>query len=72
MLAKKENIRTVVTSSLETAIGRMACLHLVAANEIKETCGLATGELLSEKIKTPNIENSIIKLPNISGLGLSL
>ena len=71
-LAKKENIRTVVTSSLETAIGRMACLHLVAANEIKETCGLATGELLSEKIKTPNIKNSIIKLPSISGLGLSL
>ena len=26
----------------------------------------------ASKIKTPNIENSIIKLPDISGLGLSL
>ena len=47
-LARKENIRTVITSSFETAIGRSACLHLTAANEITEVCGLATGCLLSE------------------------
>jgi len=71
-LARKEEIRTVVTSSLETSIGRMACLHLAAANEITEACGLATGILLNEDAKAAVIENGVMELPKISGVGMEL
>ncbi len=71
-LAKEENIRIVITSSLETNIGRMACLHLAAANEITEACGLATGVLLNENTKTHIIENGLIQIPDIPGVGLEL
>jgi len=71
-LAKEENIRIVITSSLETNIGRMACLHLAAANEITEVCGLATGALLNEKTKAPIIENGLIQIPDIPGIGMGI
>ena len=71
-LAKEENIRIVITSSLETNIGRMACLHLAAANEITESCGLSTGALLNEDTTAPIIENGLIQIPDIPGMGLEL
>jgi len=71
-LAREEKIRTVVTSSLETSIGRMACFHLAAANEITEACGLSTGALLNEDIKAPTIKNGMMQLPDIPGVGLEL
>jgi len=71
-LAKEENIRIVITSSLETNIGRMACLHLAAANEIKDACGLSTGVLLNEDTTSPVIENGLIQIPDIPGVGLEL
>ena len=71
-LARKENIRTVITSSLETAIGRMACIHLAAAYEITDACGIATDKFLNEDIITPNIESGMMKLPEIPGIGLEL
>ena len=71
-LAKSENIRSIITSSLETAIGRMACLNIAASNEIKEACGLATDFLFNEETNSPHVNDGFIKLPNISGLGLKL
>ena len=71
-LAREEEIRIVITSSLETSIGRMACLHIAAVNELTEACGLATGVLLNENKATPTIANGIIKLPSIPGVGLGL
>ena len=71
-LAKSENIRTIVTTSLETNIGRTACLHLAAANEITESCGLSTGALLNEDTTAPVIENGLIQIPDIPGMGLAL
>ena len=71
-LSKEEKIRSVITSSLETSIGRMACLHLASANEIKEACGLSTGTLLNENTITPTIKNGMIQLPDIPGLGVEL
>ena len=71
-LAREENIRTIITSSLETSIGRMACLHLAAANEITEACGFATGELLNEDMETPPFENGMIQIPDIPGIGMEL
>ncbi|MDP7622312.1 MAG: enolase C-terminal domain-like protein, partial [SAR324 cluster bacterium] len=71
-LAKEENIRIVITSSLETNIGRTACLHLAAANELSEPCGLATAPLLHEDTTGPIIENGLIRIPDIPGMGLEL
>tara|TARA_Y100000590_G_scaffold31288_1_gene34631 strand:- start:16491 stop:17516 length:1026 start_codon:yes stop_codon:yes gene_type:complete len=71
-LAKQENIRVVITSSLETEIGRMACLHVAAANEISESCGLATGTFLQEDKKTENINEGKIVLPQSYGLGIAI
>ena len=71
-LAKEENIRIVITSSLETNIGRMACLHLAAANKITDACGLSTGVLLNEDTTSPVIENGLIQIPDIPGVGLEL
>jgi len=71
-LARDEDIRTVVTSSLENSIGRMACLHLTLANEITEACGLATGTLFNEDSITPIIKNGTMEIPVIPGLGIEL
>jgi len=70
-LANTENIRTVITSSLETQVGRTACLHLAAANEISEACGLATGPLLQEQ-GTNNIRQRIMTVPDSHGLGITI
>ena len=69
-LAREENIRIVVTSSLETNIGRMACLHLAAANEITEACGLSTGSLLSEDKPSNPIEDGMLCITNTPGMGI--
>jgi o-succinylbenzoate synthase len=71
-LAKAENIRTVITSSIETSIGRIACLHLAVANEITEACGLATGCLLSEDKALSPILGGKIGISESPGLGIDL
>ena len=71
-LAQAENIRTVITSSLETSIGRCACLHLLLSNEITEVCGLATGCLLSEDKPLSPIVGGKIGLSESPGLGIDL
>ena len=71
-LAQGENIRTVITSSLETSIGREACLHIVLSNEISEVCGLATGCLLSEDKPLSPILGGKISLSESPGLGIDL
>ena len=50
----------------------MACLHLAAANEITEACGLATGALLNENTKAPIIEYGLIQIPDIPGIGMGI
>ena len=69
-LAKQESIRTIITSSLETHIGLMACMHLVSANELNEYCGLSTGYLLNQQKVSYKIKNSSIEIPKLPGLGL--
>jgi len=71
-LARTENIRVVITSSLETSIGRTACLHLALANEITEVCGLATGEVLNEGKPTQPIQGGKIAISDSPGLGVDL
>ena len=71
-LARTENIRVVITSSLETSIGKTACLHLALANEITEVCGLATGEVLNEGKPTQPIQGGKIAISDSPGLGVDL
>ena len=71
-LAKSENIRSVITTSLETSIGRAACLHLAAANEIIEPCGLATDDLLIEDCYKIPIKDGITSISKMHGLGIVL
>ena len=71
-LAQEENIRTVITSSLETSIGREACLHIILSNEITEVCGLATGCLLSEDKALNPILSGKIGISESPGLGIDL
>ena len=71
-LAQTENIRAVITSSLETNIGRLACLHLALANEISGPCGFATGELLNDDKPTQPIQGGKIAISDIHGLGIDL
>ncbi len=70
-LAKNEKIRSVITSTLETFVGRMSCLHLALANEISEVCGLATGDLLEENYPSL-INEGKMKISSSSGLGLEI
>ena len=71
-LARTENIRVVITSSLETSIGKTASLHLALANEITEVCGLATGEVLNEGKPTQPIQGGKIAISDSPGLGVDL
>ncbi len=71
-LAKAENIRTVITSSIETSIGRTACLHLAAANEIIEPCGFSTGIFLNYDAKASVIDNGLIRISDIPGMGMEI
>ena len=71
-LARTENIRVVITSSLETSIARTACLHLALTNEITEACGLATREVLNESKPTQPIQGGKIAISDSPGLGVDL
>jgi len=69
--ARKKNIRTVITSSLESHIGRQALLHLVSAYDVDEYNGLLTGSLLNEPVEHQfEVVNSRIKTPSSPGLGV--
>ena len=69
-LIKSEQLKPIVTTLLESHIGQLSCLHLASANNIIDSCGLATGGLLDENINSIKINNGVAKVPMISGLGL--
>ena len=70
-LAKTENIKTVITSTLESNIGLMANVHIAAALEVQEPCGFSTWKIFSEK-PIKNIMGNKIKIPHLSGLGVTI
>lgn len=70
-LAKDNRIRTVITSIMESYIGRMALLHLSCAYQITEACGLTTGSLFDdEQHDIPYQENGRMCIGNTPGLGV--
>ena len=70
-LIKNNNKKAVITSSLEGVIGRFCTMHLVSANHITNTCGLALEKIYEhENNLFPKIENGIINIPDQAGLGV--
>ena len=65
-------MRSVITTLLETHIGQAGCLHLASANEIKETCGLATGIFFKDSKSSISINCGQALLPDNWGLGVKL
>ena len=61
----------MITSSLEGAIGRFCTMHLVAANHITTTCGLALEKIYKHENNIfPDIANGIINISDQAGLGI--
>ena len=55
----------MISSSLEGSIGRFSTMHLVAANNITNTCGLALEKIYEhENHIFPNISNGLFKISN--------
>jgi L-Ala-D/L-Glu epimerase len=69
-LARQNNIRTVISSALETPIGLLSNFHLASAYNIKEHCGLNTAFLLSNDFGIPiEILDNKFTITNKPGLG---
>lgn len=62
----------VITTSLDSAIGRLGALHLAAALPgLTRACGLATGGLLAEDVAaTPEVRRGEMVLAAAPGLGV--
>jgi len=70
-LIENINKKVVITCSLEGKIGRFCTMHLVAANNITNICGLALEKIYkNEDNMFPIINNGLLQVPNKSGLGL--
>jgi len=68
--ARAAGIGVIVTSSLESSCGLLACALLAAAIAPGATHGLATGEWLSSDTgKPPSLRNGQLVLPGIAGIG---
>jgi o-succinylbenzoate synthase len=73
-LAGARGVATVVTSLVESAVGRTGALHLAASlGTMPHAHGLATGgALLSDVTMAPEMKNGVIEVPDRPGLGLEL
>ena len=71
--ARARGLGAVLTSSLETGVGLAAALHLAAAMNIPQACGLATGPLLThDLLQTPlSPDSGFLITPDSPGLGIS-
>jgi O-succinylbenzoate synthase len=70
--AQAAGIECIVTSSLESVCGVLACAHLAVAIAPQSVHGLATGDWFSEDTGEPLIiKNGQLILPTQAGLGFS-
>ncbi len=73
--AAAQGIQSVVTSTIEAGIGRVAALHLAAAStEVILECGFATLHLLKDDLIVEDlpIHNGLLTVPAGPGLGIQL
>ncbi len=72
-LAQERGVKVMVTTALDSAIGRASALHVAAAlaGEDSIAAGLDTGGWLAEDSATlPQAESGLITVPQTAGLGL--
>lgn len=70
--ARAAGLECIVTSSLESACGLLACAHLAATIAPQAVHGLATGEwFLADTGQAPKIVAGHLPLPTTPGLGFS-
>ena len=71
--ARARGLGAVLTSSLETGVGLAAALHLAAAMNIPQACGLATGPLLTHDLLQAPLspDSGFLITPDSPGLGIS-
>ena len=72
-LAQERGVKVMVTTALDSAIGRASALHVAAAlaGEDSIAAGLDTGGWLAEDSATlPQAESGLITLAQAAGLGL--
>ena len=71
-LAKSESIRFNISSLLESNIGRSYYLHLCAALEIEDECGIATNIFFkSDLCDFPSLKNGKLNIDNSFGIGIN-
>jgi o-succinylbenzoate synthase len=69
--AREAGVASVVTTTVDAAVGRLGALHVAAAVPDAPACGLATGSLLATDLvpdPTPVADGSI-RIPDGPGLG---
>ena len=67
-LGYDNNIKSIITTSLETEVGFLANIHIASALNIIEYCGFSTWNLFIEN-PPKYVYDNYIQLPNKSGLG---
>ena len=71
-LAKSESIRFNISSLLESNVGRSYYLHLCAALEIEDECGIATNIFFkSDLCDFPSLKNGELNIDNSFGIGIN-
>lgn len=68
--AREKGVDAVLTSSIDSAVGRTATAHLAAALGIKRACGLATGTWFARDVG-PIVEGAVWYLAESPGLGFT-
>lgn len=72
-IAEQYRLSTIVTTTIDGAVGRMMALHIAAAAPTTRllACGLNTGGWLAEDHgTTPDMSSSHVDTPTVPGLGL--
>jgi L-alanine-DL-glutamate epimerase-like enolase superfamily enzyme len=72
--AEQQNLGVTVTTSIDTAVGTAAALHLAAALPMPlRACGIATGALLSADVAVETIaDGPWMRPPSGPGLGITI
>jgi len=73
--ATEHGVHCVITSTIETGIGIIGTLHLVAASpEVTLECGLSTLDILEDDMVTEDlsIHDGLLPVPSGTGLGVHL
>lgn len=71
--AHRHGVETVVSNTIETAVGRTTALHVAASLDRRSPAGLATADRLAEDVATDPapVSNGHMPVPASPGIGIS-